>query len=146
MEEEEEENIEESEISKYPKEISYDCNKKILEQMEKYICKICINENQGTGFFCQIPVPNENKMFHVFITNNHIIDEEFLNKKNGKIKLDIKDEENYKKLDLNYRKIYTNKDYDVTIIEIKERDDIKNYLELDDIIINDILNNKNKIK
>ena len=50
--EEEEENIEESEISKYPKEISYDCNKKILEQMEKYICKICINENQGTAFFC----------------------------------------------------------------------------------------------
>jgi len=49
-------------------------------------------------------------------------------------------------LDLNYRKIYTNKDYDVTIIEIIERDDIKNYLELDDIIINDILNNINKNK
>ena len=89
--EEEEENIEERAISKYPQEISYDCNKKILEQMEKCICKICTNENQGTGFFCKIPVPNENEMFPVFITNNHIIDEEFLNKKNGKIKLDIKD-------------------------------------------------------
>ena len=31
--EEEEENIEESEISKYPKEISYDCNKKIFQQI-----------------------------------------------------------------------------------------------------------------
>ena len=31
-------------------------------------------------------------------------------------------------------------------MEIKEEDNIKNYLELDDIIINDIINNKNKNK
>ena len=49
-------------------------------------------------------------------------------------------------MDLNDRKTYTNKDYDVTIIELKEADGIKNYLELDDIIINDILNKENKIK
>ena len=143
---EEEENIDEKALTDYPLEISYECNKKILEQMEKYICKINIKGNQATGFFCKIPILNKNKMFHVFMTNNHIIDEEFLNTKNGKIKLDIKDEEDYKRLDLNNRKKYTNKDYDVTIIEIKERDDIKNYLELDDIIINDILNKENKIK
>ena len=41
---------------------------------------------------------------------------------------------------------YTNEEYDITIIEIKEEDNIKNYLELDDIIINDILNNNNKNK
>ena len=144
--EEEEENIEEKALLKYPIEISYECNKKILEQMEKYICKININENQATGFFCKFPIPNKDKMLHVYITNNHIINEEFLNKKNGKIKLDIKNEEDYKKLDLNDRKTYTNKDYDVTIIELKEADGIKNYLELDDIIINDILNKENKIK
>ena len=144
--EEEEENIEEKALLKYPIEISYECNKKILEQMEKYICKININENQATGFFCKFPIPNKDKMLHVYITNNHIINEEFLNKKNGKIKLDIKNEEDYKKLDLNDRKTYTNKDYDVTIIEIKEADDIKNYLELDDIIINYILNEENNIK
>ena len=40
--------------------------------------------------------------------------------------------------------IYTNKEYDITIIEIKENDNIKNYLELDDKIIEDILNNNNK--
>ena len=144
--EEEEENIEEKELINYPIEISYECNKKILEQMEKYICKISIKENQGTGFFCKIPISNKNKMIHVFMTNNHIIDEEYLYKKNGKIKLDIKDEDNYKRLDLNDRKKYTNKEYDVTIIEIKEADGIKNYLELDDIIINFILSDENKNK
>ena len=39
---------------------------------------------------------------------------------------------------------YTNEEYDITIIEIKEEDNINNYLELDDIIINDVLYNKNK--
>ena len=32
---------------------------------------------------------------------------------------------------------------DITIIEIKEEDNINNYLELDDNIINDIINNNN---
>ena len=41
---------------------------------------------------------------------------------------------------------YTNEEYDTTIIEIKEEDNIKNYLKLDDIIINDIINNINKNK
>ena len=41
---------------------------------------------------------------------------------------------------------YTNEEYDITIIEIKPEDNINNYLELDDIIMNDILNNKNKVK
>ena len=36
---------------------------------------------------------------------------------------------------------YTNEEYDITIIEIKEEDNINHYLELDDIILNDILNN-----
>jgi len=138
--------IDEKELAKYPIEISYECNKKILEQMEKYICKISINENQATGFFCKIPFPNKDKMLPVFMTNNHVIDKEFLDKKGGKIKLDIKEEENYKKLDLNDRKKYTNEEHDVTIIEIKEKDEIKNFLELDDIIINDILKIGNKLK
>ena len=39
---------------------------------------------------------------------------------------------------------YTNKDYDITIIEIKEEDEIKSFLELDDKIINDIINNSDE--
>ena len=34
---------------------------------------------------------------------------------------------------------YTNEEYDITIIEIKKEDNINNYLELDDILINDII-------
>ena len=83
-------------------------------------------------------------MLPVFITKNHIINKDLLNKKDTKITLYIKEEENEKELILNEnRKKYTNKEYDITIIEIKEEDNINNYLELDDIIINDVLNNTN---
>ena len=136
----------ESILAGYPNVISYECTKKIIEQMERNICKINIGMNQGTGFFCKIPFPNENNMLPVLITNNHIINSDILYKKNIKIKLDIKEEENIKEIILNKRMKYTNEEYDITIIEIKEEDNINNYLELDDIIINDILNNINKNK
>ena len=136
----------ESKLNDYPNIISYECMKKIMEQMERNICKINIGKNQGTGFFCKIPFPNQNKLLPVFITNNHIINNDILNKENMKIELDIKGEDNIKEIILNNRMKYTNKEYDITIIEIKEEDNIKNYLELDDIIINDIINNKNKNK
>jgi len=136
----------ESILTGYPNVISYECTKKIIEQMERNICKINIGMNQGTGFFCKIPFPNENNMLPVLITNNHIINSDILYKKNIKIKLDIKEEENIKEIILNKRMKYTNEEYDITIIEIKEEDNINNYLELDDIIINDISNNMNKNK
>ena len=77
-------------LSNYPNVISYECSKIIIEQMERNICKINIGMNQGTGFFCKIPFPNENNMLPVLITNNHIINSDILYKKNIKIKLDIK--------------------------------------------------------
>ena len=145
-EEEDEENIKEKGLVNYPNEISYDCNKKIMEEMEKCICKINLEEDQATGFFCKIPFPNKDKMLPVFMTNNHVIDKEFLYNEKMRIKLDIKEEQNYKTLNFKDRKKYTNKNYDITIIEIKKEDEINNYLELDDIIMNDILNNVNKLK
>ena len=39
---------------------------------------------------------------------------------------------------------FANEEYDITIIEIKEKDGINNYLELDDNIINDIIKNNNR--
>ena len=53
--------------------ISYECSKKIVEQMEKCICKLKIDEIEATGFFCKIPFPDKNNMLPVFITNNHVI-------------------------------------------------------------------------
>ena len=115
-----------------------------MEQMKKCICKIKLDNKQGTGFFCKIPFPDQSKMLTVFITDNHIIDKNQLYKNSEKIKIDIKEELEIKEIELNNRMKYTNEEYDVTIIEIKEEDNIKNYLKLDDSIINDIENNINK--
>ena len=85
-------------------------------------------------------------MLSVFITNNHIINNELLYKDNSIIEINIEEENNIIKLNLNNRIKYTNEEYDITIIEIKNEDNINNYLELDDNIINDIINNNNKNK
>ena len=130
----------------YPDIIPYKSTKKIQEQMESCICKLTVEGSQGTGFFCKIPFPDLNNMLPVFITNNHIIDKEYLYKNNSKILLNIKKENEEICLNLNNRIKYTNEKYDITIIEIKEKDNVKNYMELDDIIINDIINNNNENK
>ena len=138
------EEYEEALLTDLPKVISYECTKKITEQMEKNICKINSGNNQGTGFFCEIPFPNKNKILPVLVTNNHIINYDLLFKKDKIIEIEIKEEEKTKKINLNDRIKYTNKKYDITIIEIKKEDNIKNYLVLDDLIMDDILNNINK--
>jgi len=127
--------------------ITYECNKTILSQMEKCVCKINIGFMQGTGFFCQIPFPEakEYEMLPILITSNHIINEEFLNKKDASISFKIKKDKSIKSFYLESRKIYTNEAYGITIIEIKDKDNIKNYLKLDDNIISNILNKKNNL-
>ena len=120
------EEIEENELVGYPKPITYECTKKIIEQMNKNICKIEIGDNRGTGFFIQLSY--NNKILKLFITNNHIINEDILYNNNENIKIKIKNENDYKYINLNNRNKYTNKEYDITIIEIKEEDEINNYL------------------
>ena len=98
--------------------------------MKNMICKIYVHEEfKGTGFFCKIPYNND--LLPVLMTVNHIIDESFLNTEK---KLKISMNNIYKKIGLEKRIVYTNKDYDVTIIEIKEKDIIEKYLDLDDNI------------
>ena len=125
-----------------PTIIYYECTKKIMEQMEKNICKIKIGDKQGTGFFCKIPFPDENNMLPVLITNNHIINDKLLNGENPTIPISSILFEN-KILNLKDRITYTNEEYDTTIIEIKETDKIENYLEFDDYILDDIINSEN---
>jgi len=146
MSQEEEGHVQkESTLKDYPNVIPYECTQKILEQMGNYICKINVKQEQATGFFCKIPFPDKNNMLPVFITNNHVINEQILNTKDAKMKIDIKKEkENYpKEIYLNNRIYYTNEEEDITIIEIKKNDDIKYYLELDENIIDGILNEEN---
>ena len=116
---------------------------KIFKQMNNCICKIEIENMKGTGFFCKIPFPNLNNMIPVLITSNLIINKNSYNKEEN-IDIDIKNENNIIELNLNKRMKYSNEQYGITIIEIKENDGINNYLEIDDILINDIINNNKK--
>ena len=133
-------------LPSYLKIVSLERTEKILEQMKKCICKISVNRCQATGFFCKIPFPNINNMLHVLITCNHVIGEQLLNQEEARILLDIKEEDQPRELCLYHRLYYTNKEFNITIIEIKSEDKIFNFLELDDIIIKDILKNINKTK
>ena len=113
-----------------PNSVSIQGTEIILKQMKSNICKICIGKKIiGTGFFCNIPI--NNNLFPVLITNNHIINESIL-KKETIISLLINNH-SIKEIELDNRLIYTNIEYDITIIEIKEKDNIKDFLELDNI-------------
>jgi len=129
---------------KYPNIISFESTKKIVNQMEKKICKIKIGNNQGTGFFCKIPFPDKEHYLTALITSNHIINEKTLKEEDKIILVKIKEEIEKNVINLNNRMKYTNEEYDITIIEIKKEDNIDYFLEIDEIIMNDLINNKNK--
>ena len=77
-------------------------------------------------------------MLPVLITNNHVIhviEDKFLYNEYTNIKIDIEEEKEAKIIDLKDRIKYTSEKFDITIIELKEKDNINNYLDLDDFII-----------
>ena len=101
----------------------------ISEQLKRCICRIKFNETEATGFFCLIPY--NNKYIPVLITANHVVhitdkSNDILIKINGSEKI-IKSNDN--------RKIFSNKELDVTIIEIIPKEDhIYDFLRLDENI------------
>ena len=104
--------------------------------IEKCICKIIFEDELkcGTGFFCNI----KEKKLKVLITNNHVINKEYL-EKGKRIKIELEEEEREINLELNRMK-KTDKDLDYTIIEIIKEDNINNYLEVEENInINDYI-------
>ena len=110
----------------YPKPVTIEGTMKILEQLKNCICKIENKNGKGTGFFCSI-----SEKIKVLITSNHLVDEEII-KEDKEIKVSINDDKEHKIIELENKKIYTNKEYDIAIIEInKEKEKINNYLELD---------------
>ena len=122
----------------YPKSLTINESELILEQMKKSICKIVLEDGkEGTGFFCSIIY------YSLLITNNSFIDESQLNKENNKIKIYLGKNNEYKEIELKDRIIYTNKEYNITLIEIKkeEKEKIGNInLEIDENINEDELN------
>ena len=119
----------EKKLRDYPRPIFIEENELITEQMKTTICKISTEAGEkGTGFFCKIPIPH--KELKVFVTNNHVINEEVLEKKKP-IYVSINNKP--KEIKLKGKFTYTNKEFDATIVEIKENlDDITHFLELDE--------------
>ena len=103
-------------------------------ELDKYKCKI-YGSSVRTGFFVKLTLHNQKKM-PVLITNNHILNID--NIETNKIKITMEDDPIEKYILINKsRMIYTNKDYDITIIEIKPNlDKIRNnnFLDIDEII------------
>ena len=64
--------------------ISIKNTENIIFQMKNCICKIYKEDgSKGTGFFCNIPFPNEFNLLPVLVTNDHILEEKDI--KNDKI-------------------------------------------------------------
>ena len=116
--------------------ISFEQTKKILEQMENYICKIIIDKDtKGTGFLCKIPLHGDNKLAPVLITNNNVINDDILaRKKDIIIKSFCTSSIKQKTLNLSNRTAYNNKKLGISIIEIVNKDGFKNInmFELDE--------------
>ena len=124
--------------------VNKQCKLKIIEQMEKSVCKIIKNdESFGTGFFCNIPYKDKN--LKVLITSNKMINKQDI-KEFNKIKLSLDDDKINKEIELDEnRTIYINKEDGITIIEMNEKNDKENkdiiYLDLDDEFYEKELNN-----
>ena len=104
----------EKKINNFPEPVSINGTMKILEQMKYSICKIY--KANGTGFFCHIPY--KNTYLNVLMTNYHVIDENFI-KENDVIKLTLNDDKDDKNISLDEdRKVYLNKEYDITILTV----------------------------
>ena len=112
--------------------ITIEETQKILEQMTNCICKIKSDENYGIGFFCRIKFL-DNTFIKVLTTSYQIINDIYF-KENNEINFILNNQARIINLDKK-RKIYTNKDYDLTLIEIKDVDKIFNYFELDENIL-----------
>ena len=105
---------------------------KIINLSKKSVVKIIKQDMWSTGVLCNVHFPDK-KTLPLLITCNHMLNENDISvgKKidfsldNGKIFYQILIDET--------RKVYTNKLYDITFIEIKKNDglDISSFLEVD---------------
>ena len=119
--------------------IKYENIKKTVEQMEKCVCNVNSQSYMYTGFFCKIPFPNDYfKTFPVLITSNFFHGDKILLEKIG---INIRGKET-KLIDLKKRIQYSSEKYMIAIIEIKEEDDINDYLEIDELMLKDLKNFK----
>ena len=120
--------IPEKELDKIPKSISIEQMDIIKMQMKTSICKIiCPSGGFGTGFFCKIYFPDEFHLLPVLMTNNHVLNENDIKPGNSIIMTLDNEKLRFKIIIDNQRKIYTNTEYDITIIELNQKDGLFGY-------------------
>ena len=139
-----ERNYVEEKKTNMPSSIPCEVLKKLVSYMISYICKIKISDGgQGTGFFCKIPFGWEETL-KVLITNNHVLNQNDITP--GKIiKFSTDDDNNFYQILIDEsRLVYTNYDYDITIIQLKEIDNLDkiSFFDIDEQIFE---NNSNEI-
>ena len=118
--------------------ISFKKLEDLKQKSENSTCIIKYIANIGTGFFFKYNIRNSNRYF--LITNEHILNNNSLDKKNTEIIIIYKKKEEKIKLD-NTRLKFSNKQFDYSIIEILKTDVIfkkikdKDYFEIDNYIM-----------
>ena len=136
----EEKCIPEQNLYNVPESIPISKLKIVIEESKSSICKIkCSDGGTGTGFFCVIPFPDKFNLLPVLITNYHVIKEDDL-KISKKVKFSLDNEEIHFEIEISEnRKFYSNEKYDVTIIEIQNKDnlDLNTFLEIDEQVFKD---------
>ena len=110
----------------------------IRQQMINSVCEIKKGKESGTGIFCKLLYYNKNnekKFMNTLITNNRVLGENDLYRRK-EIFFAWNNKSKEKSLDLDNSRIkFTNKNLDVTIIELKEEDKINcDFLEIDPLI------------
>ena len=112
----------------YPKPVTKETHKKISYYLDNSIYQIKgVDGKCGIAFFCNIRC--HDKIIPVLITSYQLINEEYFINYN---KTDILINEERVPIELGYIN-YMDKDLDLTVIEIKENNNIK-FLDLDDNI------------
>ena len=107
----------------------------LLNLQNKCCCKIKINKSEmATGFLCKIPFPDSKKLLPVLITNKHVLEEKHI-LINKEIKFSLKDNKFPYTIKIDdLRLTYTNSNYDTTMIQIRDTDnlDTNTFLDVDD--------------
>ena len=127
--------IEEKRLNDSPASISVEALEILIPKIKTSICKIkCNNGGNGTGFFCNI---SDNwTTLKVLMTNNHVLKKDDISM-GKKVNFSINNESVFYEIKIDEtRKIYTNKKYDVTIIELKRKDNLDkiSFFDIDDRI------------
>ena len=126
------ENLKNLDNDSYFPYLSYKSIRKILESMENCICKINYKQKIiGTGFLCKLPIHELKSSVPALITNIHVINKDLLNQDNKQMTIITKREQKIITLNKQTKKMILY-EYGITIIEIKESDEINHFFDIDD--------------